>query len=121
MEAKKVRNQAAQGDILLRRVKSIPKSARKVEPVGGRHIVAHSETGHHHYLAAAGVELFQDPGNPLIAYLRLAGPATLVHGRETDTHAPLALGGGARPSRPAHFEVRRQREYTPAGWQRVED
>lgn len=122
MAAIKVRQQAAQGDILIRRVKAIPKTAKQVEPTAGKHIVAHSETGHHHFIdAATRVQRFEEPGNPLLGYLRLEGPATLVHGRDFDTHQSLALGGGARPSRPAFFEIRRQREYTPAGWQRVQD
>jgi hypothetical protein len=115
MEPKTVTKMAAQGDVLAMRVEKIPTGAKQA-PKTDRIVVAHSETGHDHYLAAAGVEKFDHPTDPLICYLRIEGPdgAVLTHARAHDTHAPLRLPPGV-------WEIRRQREYTPAGWARVED
>lgn len=116
---KRIENQAAQGDVYVRRVAALPDGARACEADGGRHVVAHSETGHHHYLAAAGVERWEHPTDPLRCYLRI-GPelevsgGVLTHARAHDTHAPIALGVGL-------WEIRRQREMTPDGWRQVQD
>lgn len=120
MEAKKIETQAAQGDVLVRRVAAVPKGMVRQEASGDRVIVAHSETGHHHAIDGGGLELWQDPRNPLVAYLSIDpamyadGGAVLRHHRPHDTHAPLLLGGGV-------WEVRRQREMTPDGWRQVQD
>lgn len=80
-------NQAAQGDILIRRVTSIPENFRPVED-GGRIVVGHSETGHHHAIDSDGVVRYEGPDNPLICYLRMetVETAELVHHRPWDTH-----------------------------------
>jgi hypothetical protein len=106
--------QAAQGDLLVTRIDTIPYTASPVRPERGRHIVAHSETGHHHWIGATGTEYLADPADPLRAYLRCEVTATLLHDRAWDTHAPIALAPGC-------YELRRQREYVPEGWRRVED
>lgn len=112
---KNVTTQAAQGDIYVRRIDSIPPSSKRVTPVEDRHVVAHSETGHHHYLPAIGVERWEDPADPLRCYLSIEScGAELRHARPFDTHESLFLGGGV-------WEIRRQREYTPAGWRRAVD
>jgi hypothetical protein len=106
--------QGAQGDLYFRRIAEIPPSARKEKPCGDRHIVAHSETGHHHFVGVAGVDYFVEPGNPLIAYLRCELGTTLTHDRPFDTHQPISMP-------PGNYELRRQREYVPGGDRRVED
>jgi hypothetical protein len=109
----------AQGDVLFRRVERLPKGLTEVEPKSKRKVVAHSETGHHHVIDSAGVRMYQGE-DPLTCYLVLEGVdhADIVHHRPWDTHETLRLlgegGGGV-------FQVRRQREYTPQGWRRVED
>jgi hypothetical protein len=116
-----VTTMAAQGDVLFRRVKKLPKGLKEVDEKSTRKVVAHSETGHHHAIDAAGVRMFQPEGDPLTCYLVLESVehADVVHYRPWDTHETLRLlgergGGGV-------FQVRRQREYTPEGWRRVED
>lgn len=53
--------------------------------------------------------------DPMICYLQIAGDfADVVHHRPHDTHETLRLVRGI-------YEVRRQREWTPEGWRRVED
>ena len=106
--------QVAQGDLLARKIETIPETATHVAPKDNRHVIAHSETGHHHWVDAEACEYFADPGNPLIAYLAAEGPITLHHDRSFDQHAPVTLP-------PGQYEIRRQREYTPEGWRRVED
>jgi hypothetical protein len=73
----------------------------------GEIIVGHSETGHHHVIAAAEARLIES-GDPLLAYLDVRGAAaSLVHKRSHDTHPTLRLKGkGVR-------KVVRQREVSP--------
>lgn len=108
--------QAAQGDVLLMKVASVPDGCKKIEAVNGKYIIAHSETGHHHTVAEhPGVSFYQSK-DPMIAYLEVIDSVetTLEHERSFDTHEPLLLKGGT-------YEIRRQREYTPKGWRRVAD
>lgn len=114
---RKVKRMAAQGDVLFRRVDNVP-AGFEPQPEAKRVVVAHSETGHHHSIDVAGVRHFVGQ-DPLVCYLQLADVASadVVHHRPHDTHETLRLMGGIG----AIFEVRRQREYTPEGWRRVED
>jgi hypothetical protein len=110
-----ITREAAQGDVYVRRVDNIPASAKRVEAVGGRLIVAHSETGHHHSLQATpGAEQWADPARPGVCYLRLEAPLALEHQRDWAQHAPLMLGAGS-------WQIIRQREMTPEGWRQVQD
>lgn len=110
-----VERMAAQGDVVFRRVDTLPSSVTE-ETVKGRIIVAHSETGHHHSIDdVSGHKLFRLENDPMVCFLQLASDAQVVHHRPWDTHAPLVLKG------PGVFEVRRQREWTPEGLRRVED
>lgn len=114
---KKIKKSGAQGDLLIRKMarSEVPKAAARVELDGGKVVVAHSETGHHHYLDPNGVTLLREPSNPMIAYLVIAGAyADVVHARPHDTHETIRLPRGT-------YELRRQREHTPEGWRRVED
>ena len=104
---------AAQGDILLVAVDELPDGlVRRTGPEAG--IVAHSETGHHHVARAIGLEVWDDPRDPLTCYLRSSEPVRIEHLRDYDTHAPITMAPGI-------IRVRRQREWATAGWQRVED
>lgn len=109
----------AQGDVLIRRVSELPDGVRAVPNQSGRVIVTHSETGHDHVMvldramAAPSVEMFEGD-NPLVAWLQVHRPTALEHLRPHDTHEPIMFEPGV-------YEVRRQREYTPEGFRRVED
>jgi hypothetical protein len=111
-----IKKQAAQGDVLFRRVKSLPRDA--IASINGEHIVlAHSETGHDHITNGAGVTHYRLSKDDLVSYLRVDSESVeIVHKRSWDTHAPIRLEGGG-----AIWEVRRQREWTPEGWRRVAD
>lgn len=115
-----VKKMAAQGDVMFRKVESMPNDVVKIPSVDGKHIVAHSETGHHHFLKDDGVEFFRST-DPFVAYLSVAdfheqgdGGASVIHARPYDTHKTINLTPGI-------WEVRRQREYTPQGFRKVED
>lgn len=104
-----------QGDVMFRRVATLPAGALLAAP-GNEHVVAHSETGHHH-VALGGA--YYTTTDPFVAYLVTRGPVQVEHRRSTDTHETLELladGDGE-----VVWQIGRQREYTPEGWRRVED
>ena len=103
-----------QGDICIRRVDNMPKGLKVAEIENGNYIVAHSETGHHHVIDSRTAQMLVDETNAFIAYLSVREPVDLVHLRDHDTHEALHF-------EPGIYEVRRQREYTPEGFRRVED
>jgi len=114
-------NTAAQGDVYFKRVDTIPAHAKAIQPADGKLVITHSETGHSHVMVLdrpkasepPAVEMFAGD-NPLMAWLKVNRPTALTHLRTHDTHAPILF-------KPGNYEVRRQREYTPEGFRRVED
>lgn len=113
-----ITNGAAQGDVLFLRVDTIPNNySRPLKPEGERYILAHSETGHHHYTDMTGCQVFSpETADPFTCYLRVEAEdgIAITHGRAWDTHESFRLSKGL-------WMVRRQREYTPQGFRRVED
>lgn len=119
-------HQAAQGDVMFIRVAALPENLQLVPlpAEDGQHVVAHSETGHHHaVLEREDIQHFQeDPRHAkamdlLRSFLVVgpSGPAKVEHHRETHTHETINLEPGV-------YEVRRQREYDPsAGWRVAAD
>lgn len=106
---------AAQGDILIMRIDDLPEDLRESKPVDNQYIVAHSETGHHHAMTAEGVRMYTAANDPMVLFLAVDNEyADLIHNRSFDTHETLRLKQG-------NYIVRRQREYTPEGWRRIED
>lgn len=110
---------AAQGDLYIRRIDKLPNSVRRVTAEKGQYVVAHSETGHNHVIAERPNVTLYATDDPMISYLEVirAADATetlLEHLRSFDTHETIKIPVGT-------FEIRRQREYTPEGWRRVED
>lgn len=107
--------QGNQGDVMFVRVQAIPAGYNEVKRTKGQPVVcAHSETGHDHVINDDGAVVYEGP-DPLRAYLRLADDVEVVHKRSYDTHAPVTLRGDSI------WEVRRQREYDPAGERRAAD
>lgn len=116
---KKFTNCAAQGDLLIRRIESIPKDAKQIDATEGLFIVAHSETGHNHVIKAEPNVSLYTTGDPMISYLQViesvdAVETILEHLRSFYKHESIAIS-------PGNYEIRRQREHTPEGWRRVED
>jgi len=111
-------NCAAQGDLLITRIERIPKNAILQNPENGLHVVAHSETGHHHVVDAPSVDYFHAANEGdfagQVAFLRVKRPVALRHLRGFDTHQPLTIA-------PGDYRINRQREYTPEGYRRAAD
>lgn len=108
----------AQGDVHFTRVASIPVGAKPSPVSNGRIVVTHSETGHDHVMVldraeTPAVTMYQGD-DPLVAWLEVNRPTALEHLRPHDTHEPILFTPGV-------YEVRRQREYQPEGFRRVED
>jgi len=113
------KNMAAQGDLFLRRINKLPPGVKKLAAEDGVFIVAHSETQHNHVIDAAPQVAWYGTDDPMVSYLEVieatdATETLLRHLRGFDTHKTIVIPPGI-------FEVRRQREYTPEGWRRVED
>jgi len=104
----------AQGDIYIRRIEALPKNAVEVKPENGVVEVAHSETGHSHVMEAERVKMYTLPDSIMDCLLVVEEPTPLEHLRPHDTHEPIMFSPGV-------YHVRRQREYTPEGFRRVED
>ena len=106
---------AAQGDMMLIRIAELPADAKPAQSENGVFILTHSETGHHHVVIERPTVKFFSAMDQFLSYLVVDGePAILEHLRPTDTHEALEI-------KPGIYEVRRQREYSPAGWQRAAD
>lgn len=116
---KTITKMGAQGDILFRRVKALPAGVVERKPSGGQHIVAHSETGHHHVVPDTQARFFEPPNDPFVCYLQLTteGGTQVEHCRPAHQHEMLGLLGAPGDV----WEGRRQREAAPEGWQRVAD
>ena len=109
-----MRRQAAQGDCLITAVDHMPDGLTEIEAIDGRHVVAHSETGHDHFINSVDARLYRG-ADPMVCYLRVDGEhADLTHARSFDQHETIRITKGI-------WEIRRQREHTPEGWKMVED
>jgi len=113
---KTFKNQAAQGDILIRRIDSMPERLGPVlKPEGDVFIVAHSETGHHHVIdKSPNVMIYKL--NKFVSILQIKGaqPVILYHKRDYDTHEALEIDPGI-------YEMRTQREESLMGIQKAID
>lgn len=112
------KNQAAQGDLVLRRVSCVPSTARRVT-ASQHYVVAHSETGHNHVIDVAPHVRLYDTDNELLSYLEVvescdATEVILKHLRSFNTHESLRIDPGI-------YEIRRQRTYVPGGFRRAAD
>lgn len=118
MEKLTFKNCAAQGDLMLRRIESLPEGLTKANAENGVYVVAHSETGHNHVIDATTDVSWWKGNDPMISYIEVKAKqdveVLLRHLRSFDTHKTIIIPNGV-------FEVRRQREHTPDGWRRVED
>lgn len=102
-----------QGDVLVRRIETLPKNIKPAEAENGRLVLAHGEaTGHHHSFALSDrVALFREDGSGGGLFLSITGaPVPLEH----QEHTALVLP-------PGNYECRRQREYHPETIRNVQD
>lgn len=106
---------AAQGELrFVRTDEVIPANAVKVEPLNGKVIVGHSETGHHHVMDAACVTMYRLPDAIMDCLLVVGKPDVLEHLRSFDTHEGMAFSEGT-------YRVTTAREHTPEGWRKTID
>lgn len=117
----KVGDHIRQGDVLLRKVKTVPDNARELNrDQRGAHVVAHGErTGHMHRFTERNVNAFTKLEGHEIEFILVngAGGATLRHELSSGTkaeHDPINLPDGS-------YEAAQQVEYTPAELVRVQD
>ena len=100
-----------QGDVMLVRVKAIPKDAIEQTPKDGKLVLAYGEvTGHAHafYDDSYNVKLYVAHGGA--RYLDVSAPADLLH----EEHSTARVGAGK-------WLLPSQVEYTPAELVRVSD
>lgn len=105
-------NPCNQGEVRFYRLSDdtiIPERAVRIEPVGNRVVIAHSETGHHHAMTAERTEAYRLPDDILACLMVVRDPDELIHLRDFDTHEPIAFP-------PGNYLARRLREYTPEGF-----
>ena len=102
----------AQGDLNIFNTDSIPAGLKELKPADGQHVLAHSETGHHHVIDGNTVRVFEQ--DEFVSYMEVAEPSNVVHLRSFDTHETLRLPAGT-------YRITRQREYTPEGFRRAAD
>ena len=111
---------AAQGDFIIMRIDSLPKKGLvKIDPVQGKHIVAHSETGHNHVMEADNVTAYKsekitDDSMLFEMFFSVARDTTIEHLRSFDTHETLLVPAG-------DYIVKRQREYVSKGLRKAAD
>jgi hypothetical protein len=115
---KTFKNMAAQGDFLIIRVNELPEELYPCDMKDGKWVVAHSETGHNHVMEAERVQMFKielkDDDAVFELYLNVEEDTPIEHIRSYDTHETLNVPKGL-------YKIRRQREYTSAGWRRAAD
>lgn len=106
----------AQGDLLIIPIAAIPANVKPAKAKGAFHILAHSETGHHHVIEKARAQVYEAAGDDFVAYLQtLSSGAEIVHKRDFHTHETIGLGPNQA------YEIRRQREYVPEGFRKAQD
>lgn len=122
------KNQAAQGDMLIRLIDKLPNGVKETPDENGNFVLAHSETGHNHVIKKQkGVTFYANENDPFVAYLVIApgvkGPCEIRHLRDHDTHETIALKKPSAKEKEYSriYEIRRQREYTPEGFRRAQD
>jgi hypothetical protein len=119
----------AQGEVYITRINSIPAGAMPREPEGGRYVLGHSETGHHHVVSAATTQVLEPPATERIPeairqlYLIVREPTRFVHLRQDDNHAAHTLEPGCyrvRSAREGAFDVPAPAEIRQPAWLSVE-
>lgn len=103
----------AQGDLNIFLVESIPSGLGELDAnKDGQHVLAHSETGHHHIIDGNTVRVFDE--SEFVSYLDVQEESNVVHMRDFHTHETIALP-------PGQYKITRQREYVPEGYRRAAD
>lgn len=103
----------AQGDLNIFSCDSLPNGIKEKSPESdGNHILAHSETGHHHVIDGNTARVFEQ--DEFVSFIEVKKESNIVHLRSFDTHKTITLP-------PGKYRITRQREYTPEGFRRAAD
>ena len=87
---KTFQKQAAQGDLFIRRIDSLPEGVKSATAESGAYIVAHSETGHHHVvLERPGVAVYTTDDPITARRLKDAGAVSVM-----PAGSPIGSGQG---------------------------
>lgn len=106
----------AQGDVMIIKINRIPESAKLAQPVNGRWVVTHSESGHDHVIDLPRAEIYEAADDAFVGYIKTLGDgAEIKHERTFDTHESIGLESNS------FYEIRRQREYVPEGFRKAAD
>lgn len=120
----------AHGEVTIVPIQAIPENVGEaIPPEDGKHIIGHSESGHHHVLDRLdNIERFQDPTSPdasnvtisapVRSYLRVLSEKVRIKHMKPETQADRH-GDQALP--PAEYLVTTGVEYTPQGLRRTID
>lgn len=109
-------NTCAQGDIYFKKITELPQNLEEVFPENNVLIVTHSETGHHHVMEVKSnnVKMYAYPNSIMDCFLVIKEPTVLRHLRNFDQHQDIKFEKGI-------YHGKRQREYTPEGFRKVQD
>ena len=102
----------AQGDLNIYVCDEIPEGLEELKPENGVHVLAHSETGHNHEIAAESVRVFRQ--DEFISYMEVTKPAEIRHLKSFDKHETLLVP-------PQKYRFGRQREYIADGFRIAAD
>ena len=111
---KTFQHMVAQGELMIRKIESLPDNIQRISSENNQYIVGHSETGHHHVIDEVDSLNMWQSADAFIAYITTDEPVELKHLRTDHRHESILI-------EPGIYEIRRQREYTPAGLRRVLD
>jgi hypothetical protein len=115
---KKFTKIAAQGDMMIMRIETLPSGLEEYKPEGNHYVIAHSETGHNHVMEKTAVKAYKrqnvTEANIFELFLDVGEESKIEHLRSFDTHETIVVP-------PGQYIVKRQREYTPQGFRRAQD
>lgn len=120
----------AHGEVTIVPIADIPANhGVAIQPEDGRHVLGHSESGHHHVLdRVKNVERFRDPASPepenipisapLRSYLRVLADKVAIKHMKPESNPQRH---GDQTIEPGDYLVTTGVEYTPQGLRRVAD
>ena len=102
----------AQGDLNIYACDGIPEGLAKLKSENGVYVLAHSETGHNHELAAESVQVFKQ--DEFISFMEVSKPSNLRHLKSFDRHETITMPPGT-------YRITRQREHIADGFRIAAD
>lgn len=94
---RKFEKTAAQGEVNITLIASIPKDLKPFEPENGAYIIGHSESGNHHVLEREHVDMFvgeKTSAGMQVLYGLVKSPTEVKQLRDGKPHETIALNEG---------------------------